>query len=62
MKKVLRNTKLINYFEFFITSMEQIANFDPEFQNSLDDVLRIRTKTSINLLSLQASGSGISPT
>ena len=42
--------------------MVLILNFDPEFPNSLDDVLRIRTKNSINLLNLQASDAGISPT
>ena len=41
--------------------MRQITNFDPEFPNSLDDILRFRTKNSINLLSLQASDANIGP-
>ena len=61
-KDVFPDTKLINYFEFFYHSNGADTNFDPEFPNSLDDVLRIRTKNSINLLSLQASDAGISPT
>ena len=61
-KDVYPNTKLINYFEFFYHGNGADTNFDPEFPNSLDDVLRIRTKNSINLLSLQASGAGVSPT
>ena len=47
---------------FFYHSNGADTNFDPEFPNSLDDVLRIRTKNSINLLNLQASDAGVSPT
>jgi glycosyltransferase involved in cell wall biosynthesis len=61
-KDVFPNTKLINYFEFFYHANGADTNFDPEYPNTIDDVLRIRTKNSINLLSLQASDAGISPT
>ena len=61
-KDVFPTTKLINYFEFFYHAKGADTDFDPEFPNTLDDVLRIRTKNSINLLSLQASDAGISPT
>jgi glycosyltransferase involved in cell wall biosynthesis len=61
-KDVFPDTKLINYFEFFYHANGADTNFDPEFPNTLDDVLRIRTKNSINLLALQASDAGICPT
>ena len=61
-KDVFPNTKLLNYFEFFYRATGADTDFDPEFPNTLDDVLRIRTKNSINLLSLHASDAGISPT
>ena len=61
-KDVFPTAKLINYFEFFYHAKGADTDFDPEFPNTLDDVLRIRTKNSINLLSLQASDAGISPT
>ncbi len=61
-KDVFPDCKLINYFEFFYHANGADTNFDPEYLNSVDDVLRIRTKNSINLLSLQACDAGISPT
>jgi glycosyltransferase involved in cell wall biosynthesis len=61
-KDVFPSAKLINYFEFFYHATGADTDFDPEFPNSVDDVLRIRTKNSINLLNLQASDAGISPT
>jgi glycosyltransferase involved in cell wall biosynthesis len=61
-KDVFPNAKLINYFEFFYHAKGADTDYDPEFPNTLDDVLRIRTKNSINLLALQASDAGISPT
>ena len=61
-KDVFPNTKLINYFEFFYHANGADTDFDPEFPNTLDDVLRIRTKNSINLLNLQVSDAGVSPT
>ena len=61
-KDVFPNTKLINYFEFFYHATGADTDFDPEYPNTADDHLRIRTKNSINLLSLHASDAGISPT
>ena len=61
-KDVFPTAKLINYFEFFYHAKGADTDFDPEFPNTLDDALRIRTKNSINLLALQASDAGISPT
>lgn len=61
-KDVFPQAKLINYFEFFYRATGADTDFDPEYANSMDDVLRIRTKNSINLLNLQACDAGISPT
>ncbi len=61
-KDVFPNAKLVNYYEFFYRATGADTDFDPEFPNTLDDVLRIRTKNSINLLALQASDAGVSPT
>ena len=61
-KDVFPKTKLINYFEFFYHATGADTDFDPEYPNTVDDHLRIRTKNSINLLSLHASDAGISPT
>ena len=61
-KDVFPKTKLINYFEFFYHATGADTDFDPEYPNTIDDHLRIRTKNSINLLSLHASDAGISPT
>ena len=61
-KDVFAKTKVINYFEFFYHATGADTDFDPEFPNAVDDVLRIRTKNSINLLNLEASDAGISPT
>ncbi len=61
-KDIFPSAKLINYFEFFYHATGADTDFDPEFTNTFDDVLRIRTKNSINLLNLEASDAGISPT
>ncbi len=61
-KDVFPDAKLINYFEFFYHATGADTGFDPEYSNSVDDVLRIRAKNTVNLLNLQASDAGISPT
>jgi glycosyltransferase involved in cell wall biosynthesis len=61
-KDVFPKAKLINYFEFFYHATGADTDFDPEFPNTVDDVLRIRTKNSINLLNLVSTDAGISPT
>ncbi|MEZ0316648.1 MAG: glycosyltransferase family 4 protein [Methylophilaceae bacterium] len=61
-KDVFPDTKLINYFEFFYRAKGADTNFDPEFPNTADDYLRIRTKNITNLLSLHSCDAGISPT
>lgn len=61
-KDVFPSTKLINYFEFFYHATGADTDFDPEFPNTADDVLRIRTKNIVNLLALTGCDAGISPT
>ena len=61
-KDVFPTAKLINYFEFFYHATGADTDFDPEYPNTIDDVLRIRTKNSINLLALESCDAGISPT
>jgi glycosyltransferase involved in cell wall biosynthesis len=61
-KDVFPDTKLINYFEFYYHATGADTGFDPEYPNTPDDLLRIRTKNSINLLALTGCDIGISPT
>ena len=61
-KDVFPTSKFINYFEFFYHATGADTDFDPEYPNTADDVLRIRTKNIINLLSLDGCDAGISPT
>ena len=58
-KDVFPETKLINYFEFFYRATGADTDFDPEYLNTIDDVLRIRTKNSINLLALEGCDAGV---
>lgn len=53
---------LVNYFEFFYHATGADTGFDPEYPNSFDDYMRIRTKNIINLLSLDGCDAGVSPT
>lgn len=61
-KDIFPDTPLINFFEFFYHATGADTGFDPEFPNTIDDYMRIRTKNIINLLSLDGCDAGISPT
>lgn len=61
-KDVFPDSKLINYLEFFYHAKGADTDFDPEHPITDDDVLRIRTKNIINLLSIDNCDAGISPT
>jgi len=61
-KDVFPQTKLIGFFEFYYTAFGRDTDFDPEFPQVLDDVLRIRNKNTTHLLSLEAADIGICPT
>lgn len=61
-KDVFPQTKLIGFFEFYYHAYGADSNFDPEFPQTFDDVLRIRNKNTTQLLSLEASDIGVCPT
>ena len=57
------HSKLINYCEYFYKNKNADVNFDPEFSNgSLDDAFRVEFKNVNNLLNMEVSDFGISPT
>lgn len=62
LKDVYPDVPLLSYFEFFYRAKGADTGFDPETPLTIDDVLRIRAKNSINLLGLDASDWGLSPT
>ncbi|WP_343867964.1 glycosyltransferase family 4 protein [Caenispirillum bisanense] len=62
LKDIWPHTPLVGYFEFFYNPLGYDMGFDPEFQPTMDDVLRSRVRNSINLLGLAAADAGIAPT
>lgn len=61
-KDVFPQTKLIGFFEFYYHAFGLDTDFDPEFPQAFDDVLRIRNKNITHLLSLETVDAGICPT
>ena len=61
-KDVFPNSKLIGFFEFYYHARGADTDFDPEFPQTLDDVLRIRNKNATHLLSLEVVDAGVCPT
>lgn len=61
-KDVYPDVPLLNYFEFYYHVFGADTYFDPQEPINVDDLLRIRTKNAINLLSLESCDWGISPT
>lgn len=61
-KDIYPTVPLITFFEFYYHAKGADVGFDPEMLTTLDDSLRIRVKNVTNLLSLEASDIGISPT
>lgn len=61
-KDIYPQVPLLTFFEFFYQAHGADVGFDPEMPISTDDALRIRCKNMANLLSLQATDVGISPT
>lgn len=62
LKDVFPRSLMLSYFEFYYRPQGSDVGFDPEFPPSADDRFRVRTKNSVNLLSLEASDWGIAPT
>ncbi|MBV9014182.1 MAG: glycosyltransferase family 4 protein [Alphaproteobacteria bacterium] len=61
-KDVWPSTPLLGYFEFFYRVAGSDLDFDPEFPPVSFDPTRIRTRNTINLLSLEAADWGQTPT
>ena len=61
-KDVFPQTKLIGFFEFYYRAYGADIDFDPEFPQVFDDVLKIRSKNITHLLSLEAVDAGVCPT
>jgi glycosyltransferase involved in cell wall biosynthesis len=61
-KDVYPDVPLVVYCEFYYRANGLDADFDPEFPINEDDILRIRTKNAVNLLSLDSCDIGVSPT
>lgn len=61
-KDVFPKSKLLHYFEFFYRAYGADMNFDPEFPGTIDSNLKVRTKNTIQLLSLTDADWGLSPT
>ena len=62
-KELFPNAKLLSYFEFYYRSSGADVGFDTEYANvDLDDICRVRTKNSVNLLTLEMADWGLCPT
>lgn len=61
-KDIFPQVPLVGFFEFFYRSSGADVGFDPEYPLSLDDSLRLRTRNTIHMLSLEAVDTGIVPT
>ncbi len=62
LKDIFHESKVLSFFEFYYHAKGVDIGFDPEFPIKLDDHFRVRTKNTINLLSLNACDWGITPT
>jgi glycosyltransferase involved in cell wall biosynthesis len=62
LKDVFPDVPLLGYFEFFYSSSGSDMNFDPEFPNDTDALLRTRILNSANLVGLEAADHGQTPT
>jgi len=61
-KDVWPNVPLLGYFEFFYRVSGSDLDFDPEFPSTTIEPTRIRTRNTINLLSLDTANWGQTPT
>ena len=61
-KDAFPDAKLISYFEFFYQPSGTDFGFDPEFQNSIDDIYKLRIRNTTQLHALSVSDAGVSPT
>nr|WP_255557400.1 glycosyltransferase [Dyella sp. ASV21] len=62
LKDVFPRARLIHFCEFYYHTTGQDFNFDPEFPNSAEDVLRLRVRNFHHLMALEQADIGIAPT
>ncbi|MEO8999813.1 MAG: glycosyltransferase family 4 protein [Rhodanobacter sp.] len=62
LKDVFPKARLLHFCEFYYNTAGQDFNFDPEFPNTADDVLRLRTRNLHHLMALEQADVGIAPT
>jgi glycosyltransferase involved in cell wall biosynthesis len=61
-KDIFPSAPLLSFFEFYYRASGSDIGFDPNTEVTPDDLCRIRTKNTNNLLSLEACDAGVSPT
>lgn len=62
LKDVFPRARLLHFCEFYYHTTGQDFNFDPEFPNNADDVLRLRIRNLHHLMALEQADVGIAPT
>ena len=62
LKDVFPRARLLHFCEFYYNTAGQDFDFDPEFPNSAEDVLRLRTRNLHHLMALEQADLGIAPT
>jgi glycosyltransferase involved in cell wall biosynthesis len=62
LKDVFPKARLLHFCEFYYHTTGQDFNFDPEFPNNADDVLRLRIRNLHHLMALEQADIGIAPT
>jgi|SRR6185312_2771741 len=62
LKDVFPKARLLHFCEFYYNTAGQDFSFDPEFPNTADDVLRLRTRNLHHLMALEQADVGIAPT
>ena len=61
-KDILPHPPLIHYCEFFYHGLGADTFFQPSEEASMAELMKIRTKNAVNMLSLQACDLGVAPT
>src|SRR5574337_72135 len=61
-KDIFPKTPLIHYCEFFYHGLGADTFFDPAQAASMAELMKIRTKNAVNVLSLDACDAGVAPT
>ncbi|WP_207477542.1 glycosyltransferase [Arenibaculum pallidiluteum] len=61
LKDVWPDVPLVSYFEYYYDGRGLLAGFDRAEPLPFDDMMRVRTKNAVNLMSLEAADWGISP-